>query len=435
MRPLVLTMAALIAAACGPALEPKLPPSNAFYYPTGIAHADAAASGEGFLYVASSNFDKRFDFGAVTAVDLGALIGAGLPALGAPATSEGPVEITDLKVGEAGVASIESFAGEMAAFALPDGGARLFVPSRAEGHFLQAIDAAGPALSAPNAASLVAFEDTEAGVPRAPEPMGVALSQDGEVFVTHIEPADSPAGSGKDPQTYLVRLSAQEPVVTEESFIPLGGDPTHAVAVGSRYAFVTGRIPPPGNQIFSSLLRLVERGTGRVISPGVESAFQVREGRGIALSPDERRVYVAARGPDALVVLDVLGADGPSPSLEVVGAVPLPAEASQVKVIARVGRGNLVVVTCASGMVAVYDDEVGELVAQIPTPGAQPFGIAVDERGSGARIFVTLFSDGRVGVIDIPDLLRPHEARLVALLGPRQGCVVDPSQPSCQEAQ
>jgi hypothetical protein len=73
---------------------------------------------------------------------------------------------------------------------------------------------------------------------------------------------------------------------------------------------------------------------------------------------------------------------------------------------------------------------VGE---QDPSQPAQPFGLAADVRGNSARLFASTFGDGRVAVIDIPDLDRPQDARMVARLGPRQ--LRDPRQGTsvCQE--
>jgi hypothetical protein len=71
---------------------------------------------------------------------------------------------------------------------------------------------------------------------------------------------------------------------------------------------------------------------------------------------------------------------------------------------------------------------VGELVAHVPAVGIQPFGVAVDRRGSGARLYLSNFGDGRVAVVDIPDLARPQDARLVAHLGQSQLCLTRSTQ-------
>ena len=53
-------------------------------------------------------------------------------------------------------------------------------------------------------------------------------------------------------------------------------------------------------------------------------------------------------------------------------------------------------------------------------------------RGNAARVFVSNFGDGRISVIDLPDLGRPQGARLVAHLGPQQLCLTrGATSPGC----
>jgi hypothetical protein len=88
-----------------------------------------------------------------------------------------------------------------------------------------------------------------------------------------------------------------------------------------------------------------------------------------------------------------------------------------------------VFVTCSGGgALAIYDEDVGDLVAQVGQVGLQPFGLAIDQRGAGVRVFVGDFNDGRIAVIDVPDLNVPQDARLVAHVGVEQLCVVKPTQ-------
>jgi hypothetical protein len=62
-------------------------------------------------------------------------------------------------------------------------------------------------------------------------------------------------------------------------------------------------------------------------------------------------------------------------------------------------------------------------VASFNDVGTQPFGLAVDQQGNAARLFVSSFGDGRVAVLEIPDLLRPQGLRLVTQLGKSQACL------------
>jgi hypothetical protein len=249
-------------------------------------------------------------------------------------------------------------------------------------------------------------------------------------LVTHLQPA-SPPDKPLEFHSYLVSVSASDPQLFPESFIEMPNGPSYGVAVGRRFAFVTGftarRFDPP-----APLIRLVERTPPhRVLQTVLEQDYRVLDGRGITLSADERRAYVVGHNPnpavsgshlaDSLVVLGIEGFD--PPNLRVVHATPLPLGANEVEVVPREGRGDLVIVSCAiANRVAVYDDDLGGLVAEIEGVGLEPFGLAVHRRVSpqgttGARIFVSNTGDGRVAVIDMADLNRPQEVQVVAHLG------------------
>jgi DNA-binding beta-propeller fold protein YncE len=469
MRHHVVPFVALLLAACAVSPLDNPPPAGRFYFPTGLMHADVPGLDAGVLFVANANLDRRYSSGSVVAVNLDQV--AGLPAF--PAVPDGgPLVLTAL--GDVQRALVTDFAGEMAALELTAGKLRLFVPSRSEGMKFQAVDATlsadrttlgcfppGP-VDAPldcgaNAPSLspVEFEQGPGGVPRASAPYGVAVAQracatavdcgpgrvcsaagrcqtfGGEAFadayVTHLIQADSPIASGLNLRGYLVRVESDVMAVDVDNFIDIGLGATNSVAVGQRWVYTTGRYLNPT----PNLLRLVDWTTASttVIATGLEAAFQVQDSRGIALGTGEHRLYVLTRTPDLLLVLGVAAPAASSPGVSLLQAVPLPNGPNELKVIPRAGRGDLVAVSCSgSAVVALYDEDVGQLVAQVTSVGQQPFGIATDLRGGGARLYVTDFGDGRVAVIDLPDLLRPQEARVVAHLGVDQLCLTKPTQ-------
>jgi hypothetical protein len=468
MRPHFLCLALLVAA-CNEA-NPRTAPSDRFVYPSGLVHRAVPGSTNGVLYVASANFDRCFDQGTVMAVDLDRV---DLPALGA-ASNEKPLPLKQLNLAEESRVYIQSYAGEMALWERPDAPPRLFVPARADGDFLHYIDIPEPTKLAcvgpirdncfEGALSLTQeVPGQQNDLPRAPAPFGVTVSGEGEVFVTHVDLADSPARSGADFQSYLVHLRGETPSISSEDFLPLnasgltvGG--SHSVAVGERYLFVSGRfsssVLSTSNRRF--LLRVLDRTiANRIIDPGVDLSFAAQDARGLALTQPgtsgTQRLYLAVRSPDSLVVLNVRGADANSdlPTLSVVGSVPMPDGPTQVKLVSRgPTRSELVLVSCsAAGVVAIYDPDVGQVVAQVAVGESreelaelgqtnkkldpQPFGLAVQEQGNAARVFVSNFGDGRVSVIDIPDLGSPQQARLVARLGTRQ----DEAAVTCQEVQ
>ncbi|MET0403390.1 MAG: hypothetical protein ABW123_13340 [Cystobacter sp.] len=458
MRPL-LSCLALSLVACSSA-EPRPPPTDRFIYPSGIHYRSVAGSARGVLYVASANFDRCFDLGTVMAVDLDRVGSEGnrLPLLSeSSANPAAPVTTFEqLNVAPESKVYIQSYAGQLAFWSRTDAPPRLFVTARADGDYLHYIDVPEPTRLAcvgstgdncvEGALSLTQFPGQSGDLPRAPSPFGVGVGTQGEVWVTHISPADSPARSNLLLQSYAVRLAGGEPRVSTSDFFNLAlpdlpSGPSNSVVVDDRYVFVTGRFDGFMNNRSSArrfLLRVLDRNNpNRIIDPGLDLSFAANESRGLALtsrtdvSADPsapRRLYMAVRQPDSLLILDALGTDGDSPRMSVVGSVPLPLGPTEVKLLPREGsRGALVLVSCSNaGVVAIFDPDVGQVVAQVPvgqirgTESPQPFSLDVQREGNAARIFVSNFGDGRISVIDIPDLTSPQTARLVAYLGSRQ---------------
>ncbi|MCP3104290.1 hypothetical protein LZ198_36045 [Myxococcus sp. K15C18031901] len=466
-----LVTSALLLVSCSVGTEPRPPPSSRLVYPSGVAfwRAEGSSTTNGFLYVAGANFDKCFDSGAVSALDLDAL---GLRPFGkdfadTAEVSGFPALLTDLHVGATSFVLIDSFAGEMTLWSPPGRSPRLFVPTRAEGSYLQAIDVGDDGstlVCAQNdgrdcrvdALSLNNPPGAKNGEPGAPGPLGVAVrpeDPEARVWVTATELVGPPEATTEDElQSYLADLPAATPfrdALTTGNFVALGVNglepgAAHAVAIGTRYLYVSGR--NSATKQFGALparftLRLVDQtDTSRVLDSALTASYAIREARGVAVvpvfkvddpsqvDPNRERVYLLARGPDTLLTIDIENALADFPTLRVVSSQSLPEGASELEVISRgVGRGNLIAVTGSGDeAVSIYDEELGQLVAQVlvgdqdPAQPSQPVGLAADIRGNAARLFATTFGDGRVAVIDIPNLDRPQDARRVALLGTRQ---------------
>ncbi|HEX8970823.1 hypothetical protein, partial [Oryzihumus sp.] len=82
------------------------------------------------------------------------------------------------------------------------------------------------------------------------------------------------------------------------------------------------------------------------------------------------------------------------------------------------------------GVLAIYDDEAGALarvfgrdqVTGAPEVGRKPFGLAVQDLGTGvARVFVGSFGEAVISAVDVP-LAAPDSARVVP-------SPVDPTRP------
>ncbi|MCL2178722.1 MAG: hypothetical protein FWC28_05010 [Proteobacteria bacterium] len=422
----------------------SMPPLDAFYFPSSLTYIERAEGGEGILLVANANFDKRYKHGSVVAVDLLALGEGGLPAFG---EVEGvPKQIRELNIRPENALRVSSFTGRMGAYALPGGGAlRFFLPSRSEGALLHVMDMDIPrgvealhlrCVPKPakeesdctqTALSLTANEEVAAkkGLPRAPSPGFAVVSPEGEVWLTHIDAADSPVGTAENHISYAIRLSAMEPQLTDEAFIPIGAYPSAAALVLGEWILLTGR----GGAPVLRMLSKVEE--GRVENANVESSLRISEGRDIVLSSDRKQVFLLGRYPDTFLVLYLNESTSP-PSLQVVREIPLPEGPNALHILQREGQGDLVaILSSTSSALSFYDQDAGLLTGQLAFVGKGPFSIASSKRGGGARLFIGNFGDGRIAVVDVVDLKRPQDARLVAFLGKSQECLVQDTE--CEE--
>jgi DNA-binding beta-propeller fold protein YncE len=157
----------------------------------------------------------------------------------------------------------------------------------------------------------------------------------------------------------------------------------------------------------------------------------VLEARGVALTADEQTLYVVGRFPDTLLQISVVDPRGPEPKLSVVRAVPLPSGATQVSILSRPGRGNLVFVSCSTAnLVSVYDEDVGKIVREYTGVGDAPYAMVFQRNGAGARMFVSSFGSGSVAVVDIPDLVTP-DSIVVGHIGQTHECTLSEGAGGC----
>jgi hypothetical protein len=458
------------------------PPLDKLYFPMAVAHVDVPGSTNGVLFVANADADKRYPTGSVVALTLDTL---GLPELGADASPDGGAptvaRIDGLNIQPSQMVQIAAFSGEMALYPIAPQTYRLYVPTRSEGmNIYQAtatIDATGvPKLSCVGDESSqncfasgvsmtpTKFSGYDAGVQWPLTPYGVAaapracnvdadccpsdadagmcgrscnaskqcLSADStpfaDVWVAYSPRADYPSLIGANPLLgYVARLDSDDFALRDQSLIQIGVGAANSVAIAGPWVYVSGRILSPA----PNLLRVVNRDPV-VLSSNLESFFRVSDSRSLALSSDGKRLFMVGRVPDTLLIINIDNSTS-VPSLNFVRGISLPDAPNDVKIISRPGKGDLVAVSCtAAGSVVFYDDDVGDLVSYVGGLGNQPFGLAVDHRGNQARIYVSLHGDGRIAVIDVPDLNRPQAARLVAHLGEQQLCLTRGStSPGC----
>ncbi len=465
MHRLVVISALALLSGCTSEGALKIPPADRFYFPTAVHHQDGVGTG-GRLFVASSNFDGRFDFGSVTAINVDDLA---LPEFGAPLLPEcvapdptQPLPATcEPKVipalGTAGAAGsrvlTDSFgSGRFGTLSLPGGQTRLFLPTREERDRVHVLDSdpaganrvecVGAGETTPEDCTLASgspsmtyLELKDQGHPRAIQVVNVAVNQtSGAAYVVHRTPAYEPLGTFLDPQSYVAQINGLDPLEESTAYHPIGIHTANAIALGERYGFIVGFSFDP-RVLAPPLLRLIDlNDPTRVLNANLALSVNTLDGRDVAVSSDGTRLYLLSRFPDLLLVLDLIGGTTDAPQTVVVRQVALPDDPNQLQVIPRGGgRGDLVVITCTQAdAVVVYDEDTGALAGQISDFGRQPYGITADLQGAGARLYISNFADGQLGVLDIPDLNRPEDLRKVAVIGEPQACLMEKTGKACE---
>lgn len=464
MHRLVVISALALLSGCIQEGAPKIPPADRLYFPTAVHHQDGVGTG-GRLFVASSNFDGRFDFGSVTAINVDDLelpvFGAPLlpecvapdPAQPRPAVCEPKVIHTLGTAGAQGARVLtDSFgAGRFGTLNLPGGKTRLFLPTREEldrVHVLDSdpagasrVECVGPGETpedctlATGSPSMTYLEQDGQGHPRAIQVVNVAVNQSsGAAYVVHRTPAYEPLGTFLNPESYVAQVDGLNPRNESTAYHPIGLHTANAIALGQRYGFIVGfsfdpRITAP------PLLRLIDlNDPTRILNANLALNINTLDGRDVAVSSDGTRLYLLSRFPDLLLVLDLIGGTTDSPRVVVVRQVPLPDDPNQLQVIPRGGgRGDVVVIACSQAdSVVIYDEDVGGLVGQYSDFGRQPYGITADLQGAGARLYISNFADGQLGVLDMPDLNRPEDLRKVAVIGLPQACLMEKTGKACE---
>jgi DNA-binding beta-propeller fold protein YncE len=136
----------------------------------------------------------------------------------------------------------------------------------------------------------------------------------------------------------------------------------------------------------------------------VENASPGRglDSRGIAFNREGTVAYVANRGPDAVLVIDVgptNPATGGGTRNQIVDAIYMPADPAEVKLIEIDGRELLYVSSYDAEQIVVVDPESRLILDTIDIPG-QPYTLTADT-ARHQRIYVSLFGDHGVAIVDI----------------------------------
>ncbi len=455
-----------------------------------------------YLYVVGdSNFDLNYDLGVVYAIDLDTIgdpvTGLIPPALANDAGWDGqPLRIPD--VGDAGdfdpdfgYVFVDSLGGEMRLAQTSAGTNRLFLPSRF-GNLVTAIDVVdggllacygAPGRNCLNPISSTALQvGTSPGANQVLDVFGVSNpvlftppnggTPERDVFITHLR--NQAQGSGGVVTTgaygnnlnqigtsFVIRENVDSPgcVIGEAIGLYTADAVAAQVLDGVLFAVFTGRFGG-----IDTAIRILSLGAlpacqpvlpnGQIvvdpqpdlINIDLTAILKGIDGRGITFSSNGDRVFAISRNPDALVVLKNTFQNPGELDLHVSWVVPLPAGPVELAAIPRVDAsgnpiGDLVAISCdIASVMAFYDDDTGQLAAQVPAVGIEPFQIATAARTlgrgptaqilPGVRLFVSSFATGQVIVIDVPDLLQPLSASIVSLIGTAEDTSLSPVNPN-----
>jgi DNA-binding beta-propeller fold protein YncE len=432
-------LAGLVLAGCPAAGDDVRPPSDQFFFPTGLA----MAPDERALFVVNANSDLRWDSGAIAVVDLGAVQdlfaawvdGGEIPGADCEvdATSRHTLICNEAEVvrADAGV-RVGNFATSLAVQVLESGALRLFAAVRGDPSITW-IDFDGEAL---------ACGDEDASFPECDDAHRLTRMRDdpdlfdlpGEPFDIHVDSTDG----------FAVVTHLSEGAVSLVDAPPDGEAPILSDAIGGLFASnaddpgvrgaagVAGRLPgssPDRIYVTSRAEARVQtltvawpngsrrRGGLPVLVPAdfffMNRVLPSDDGRGLAFSADGDRAYVINRDPPTLQIIDTsLNAAG-VPRNELSAAIEICQQASNVAVMDS-GEGERVYLGCfRTGQVWVIDPAAREVEAIIGV-GRGPDGIVASP--SNHQVYVTNFLEDTISVIDTRPGLA-SENRVVLRLG------------------
>jgi DNA-binding beta-propeller fold protein YncE len=400
------------------------PPSDNFYFPSGLAIDPAGR----FLYVSNANSDLRFNAGTLIAVDLDRL-----PPLGEqdgtcpcePDPTSANVQACDASCAIADVVRIGNFGTDVRVRAagdriyltvrdrpsavewidvdtgadaeLFDCGQQRFVDNQCDSeHIVDSIivdDAGGATTST----SELLLPD---------EPYGLLLIEDEELptrlLVTHLATGQvsllDDCSDGLRAIHTSLDLFGPDPLGRRGAFALA---PRGAAAIGPYY--VTGRAAPLVTTIEVDPLMGRCDDAARVV-PGV--SFSIATGlsdgsdaRGITFGDDGNRAFVVDREPPVLIEVDTSIEDG-VPRNRPLRTVEICPEPSLVKMEPYSDRLQLWVVCFGTSQMFVVDGDLMEVVAVVAT-GRGPNDLAFDPDDTRRRAYVTNFGENTIGIIDL----------------------------------
>lgn len=385
---LLVGLLAVLAAACTDESQLPIAPSGLLRYPIAL---QAEPSGQ-YVYVAGANFNRKYRAGEVRVID-----------------TAREVWLRDRQ-------EIPSFCGELALQTGANGQAvRVFATAR-DDDSLTALSVSAGATGTPQlacgkltasgrcAAEYRAGGDEDKGV--GDDPMGVDVAEldadnlrvttvgtyDGRVIVRQV--AKSASNLQGSVLGSLDFGSGLHSVVTS----PLTGwSYVSDLRSSNLYPFTVRRTGAVDAKTGLPAWQVTSQGTLTLPSNGNGD-----HGRGMALSSDKGRLYVAWRSPASLAIVDIApGPTGPRNQLiDLIGLGGRPAGVS-VAPTGPGGRDLVYISNFGDDRIWVVDPDLREVRDLIALPGA-PYGMTVaNVPGKGWTLFAGLFSSSAVAIVPL----------------------------------
>jgi hypothetical protein len=440
MRTVVLLGCTLLSgvAACTASSSEVRPPSDQFYFPTGLT----MAPDESVAFVTNANSELRYDSGSIMVLELDTVdqvVANWIANKTIPSSDcqQDPDHTETLNCQTPGFlragagVRIGNFATDIAAQDLGAGNARLIIPTRGDPSIAWADWDGNKLTCTVGGESNAVCDDTHrlssihndpnlSNIPD--EPFGVFADTAGEfAVVTHLSTGavtliDSPRVGAVQVADVVIGLFLPDALTGLRAASGVAGRTPQAsgdiVYVGSAsedrvQTFTVGRpinnAPPfllPGDFFFLNAVGGNSGGSN--------------DTRGMAFSPNGERLYLVNRAPPSLQVIDTsIGTTG-LPRNVAVGATDICREASTVTV-AGLADAERAYVTCfQDGQVYVIDPRGQSKVDDILLVGRGPFGVVASKTRN--KLFVTNFLEDTIAVIDLAPA-SPMRNRVVLRIG------------------
>jgi DNA-binding beta-propeller fold protein YncE len=419
-------------AGCPASGEEVQPPRDQIFFPTGLALDPS----EEVLFVVNANSNLAYDSGSVVVADLDAIdtltdawLGGQLPA-GDCVQDDRLAHIVQCQerdvVRPEASARIGNFATDIGVQELADGNLRLFVPVRGDPSITW-IDYEAGQLGCGGSGSFPICDDDHRlsqylGDLELPtlvsEPFGVYVdSGNGYAVVSHLSQAavslvDAPVDGTMPRLTDVIA-----------GIFAASGQLRSAVDVAGRMPGMPEDLLYVTSSTESRIqMMYVHRAGDRARLAASEyffldQVFPSGNARGITFSDDGQRAYVVNRDPPMLQIIDTsIDVEG-SPRNRLDVAIEVCRDAAQV-VVADVGEGERVYVSCFPASQIWVVDPIGAQVEAVIDVGRGPSGLALSEQRQ--KLYVANFLEDTLSVIDLAPG-SPTENLMVLRLGtPRQ---------------